>query len=153
MKAFSVNKNSWHYKLNIKMVKTNERLYRNDNAEKYVQSKDNLCSYWRMTLWSVFKLAVAAAFVLGLAAVALYLVGGYIYALLFHTSTALIGTALLAVVLGLFVGTIFIITLISKHHRNKLDKILFEDATETSLAKAQYSSWKKGICVPVEFKG
>lgn len=153
MKTFSVNKNSWHYQLNIRMVKTNERLSRSDNAEKYVQSKDNLCSYWQMTLWSVFKMAVFVSFILALLTASVYVIYGYGYALLFHTSEALIGTAFLigfVVALGLlFLG----VTSLQKRKEIKMNKILYENETETSLTKAQYSSWKNGVCVPVEFKG
>lgn len=152
MKTFSVKKDSWHYQLNIGMVKTNERLSRSDNAEKYVQSKDNLCSYWQMTLWSMFKVAVVASFILALLTASVYVIYGYGYALLFHTSEALIGTALLigfAVALALlFLGA----TSLQKRKEIKMNKILYGNETETSLTKAQYSSWKNGVCVPVEFK-
>ena len=152
MKTFSVNKNSWHYKLNARMVKTNERLNRNDNAEKYVQSRDNLCSYWQMTLWSMFKVAVTAAFLIGLASlsmVVIYLMG---YGMIYHTTSFLLGAGAVIGLAMLTVGAIALADWLDRRKKVKLDKILYEGETETSLAGAKYSSWKSGVCVPVEFK-
>ena len=153
MKAFSVNKNSWHYRLNVKMCETNERLYTKKLTEKYVMSKDNLCSYWRMTLWSLFKATVAVAFILAVAAFILYMSFMYGYALIFHTTEAIYGTIIVLSIIGSIVGVISLSVWFDKRKRAKLEKILYHGETETSLAKAQYSSWKSGICIPVEFKG
>lgn len=153
MKTFSVNKDSWHYRLNVRMAKTNERLSRDNYAEKFVQSKDNFCSYWRMTLWSMFKVAVSVSFA-GVAIFGvLYLLYGFGYAFIFHTTQALVGTALVFGVIGVLVGMFAVSTWLDKRKKQKLDAILYDGETETSLAKAKYSSWKGGICLPVEFKG
>ena len=152
MKAFSVNKNSWHYRLNVKMCKTNERLYRQDLVEKYVMSKDNLCSYWRMTLWSLFKVAVAASFILAIASLVLFLVYTYGHALIFNTAETISITIAALVIFGIIVAAVSLGVWFDNRKKAKLDKILNDGETETSLAKAQYSSWKSGICVPVEFK-
>jgi hypothetical protein len=152
MKAFSVNKNSWHYRLNVKMCKTNERLYRQDLVEKYVMSKDNLCSYWRMTLWSVFKVAVSAAFVIGVAGFLLFVAYNIGHAFWFHTTQAFIGAAAVAGLIGVILGIAFVVNWLNSRKQRKLDAILYGGKTETSLTKAKYSSWKSGICVPVEFK-
>lgn len=152
MKSFSVNKNSWHYKLNIQMVKTNDRINYGNHEETYVMSKDNLCSYWQMTIWSMFKVLLVVTFVIvvivGLLT-ALYTMG---YAFIAHTQTALISTA---IVIGFFATIVAIVSVfhyVDKRKREKLNRILYEGETETSLAKAKYSSWKSGICLPVEFK-
>ncbi len=152
MKTFSVNKDSWHYKLNVTMVKTNERLNREDYSEKYVQSKDNLCSYWQMTLWSMFKAAVAVAFICTVIGCVLYAIYAYGYALMFHTTTALTATASVVGMLLFVAIIIYGSSKLSDRRRIKLNRILYEGETETSLTKAQYSSWKNGVCVPVEFK-
>lgn len=152
MKPFSVNKSSWHYHMNVSMAKTNDRLSRDDYAEKYVMSKDNLCSYWQMTLWSMFKLAVAAAFVIGVAGFLLFVIYKIGYAFLFHTAHAMVGTALITGAIGLAAGFAFAGTWLKTRRQRKLDNILYHGETETSLSKAKYSSWKSGICVPVEFK-
>lgn len=152
MKTFTVNKNSWHYKLNFEMCKTNERLKLNDYAEKYVQSKDNLCSYWRMTLWSMFKLLAVLFFVGVVISAALYLIYMFGYAILFHTSETVVMTATGIGVFTFISGIISLAVWADKRKRDKLNKILYDGETETSLAKAQYSSWKNGVCVPVEFK-
>lgn len=152
MKAFSVNTNSWHYKLNIRMVKTNERLFRDDNAEKYVKSKDNLCSYWQMTIWSIFKLVV----VFSVAAAIIFFLGSlvflYVKSIIFNTGPTLVGTGIAIGLLSALFGSIGIAVWLDKQKTIKMNKILYDGETETSLAKAKYSSWKSGICVPVEFK-
>ena len=152
MKSFSVNKASWHYRMNVSMAKTNERLNRADYAERFVQSKDNLCSYWQMTLWSMFKFAVAAAFVIGVSGFLLFVLYNIGYVFLFHTTQALIGTGIMACVVGVIVGLVFGNTWLEKRKQQKLDNILYHGETETSLSKAKYTSWKSGVCVPVEFK-
>ena len=153
MKTFSVNKNSWHYRLNVRMAKTNERLSRDNYAEKFVQSKDNFCSYWRMTSWSMFKVAVSASFVGAVTFAVLYMFYGFGYALLFHTTQALTVTAFVLGLIGVLVGMFMVSTWLDKRKKQKLDAILYDGETETSLARAKYSSWKGGVCVPVEFKG
>ena len=152
MKSFSVNTNSWHYKLNIRMTKTNDMLSQGNNAEKYVKSKDNFCSYWRMTLWSMFKISVALSFVAAIAIMLLYFVYLYGYALIFNTGEALIGTGVVITTIAMIVGFVVLGTTLDARKRKKLKKILEEGETETSLAKAKYSTWKDGICIPVEFK-
>lgn len=152
MKAFSVNKNSWHYRLNVSMAKTNDRLSSDEYAEKFVQSKDNLCSYWQMTLWSMFKVAAATVFVVGLIGFILFVIYNIGYAFLFHTAQAIAGTVIIVGTIGLIVGLVHLGTWLDRRKKHKLDMILYHSETETSLAKAQYSSWKNGVCVPVEFK-
>lgn len=152
MKPFSVNKNSWHYRLNVSMAKTNDRLNRDDYVEKYVMSKDNLCSYWQMTLWSMFKFAVAAAFVIGVTGFLLFVAYNIGYAFVFHTTEAMIGTAIITVTIGIIFGLAFGGNWLNSRKQRKLDAILYYGETETSLSKAKYTSWKSGVCVPVEFK-
>lgn len=152
MKTFSVNKNSWHYKLNFKMCQTNERLAQGNYAEKYVESKDNFCSYWRMSIWSMFKVLLVIAFVAGATTFIgymLYLMG---YAFVVHTQQAILSTVAVVIIFGLIFGIAYIVSLISERNRKKMNAIIYDGETETSLAKAKYSSWKAGICLPVEFK-
>lgn len=152
MKTFTVNKDSWHYKLNFEMCKTNDRLYRPELIHTFIMSKDNLCSYWSMTLWSLFKASVAVSFVLAVAAIMCYAIYMYGYALMFHTTDVLVGTGLVVSIVAVASFLAWFSTWISKRKRIKLDKILYDGETETSLTKAQYSSWKTGVCIPVEFK-
>jgi hypothetical protein len=152
MKTFSVNKNAWHYELNVHMAKTNDRLKRDDYAERFVQSKDNFCSYWRMTLWSMFKVAVATAFLIGVAGFLMFVLYNIGYAFMFHTAQALVGAAVLIGAVALIAGTVLGLNWMDTHKKRKLDAILYNGETETSLAKAKYSTWKNGVCIPVEFK-
>lgn len=153
MKTFSVNKNSWHYRLNVRMAKTNERLSQDNYAEKFVQSKDNLCSYWRMTLWSMFKISVAFSFIAVIILGLLGLIFMYIKALIVNTAYTVGATVMTLGAFTVIVGIIALAIWLDKRKAAKLNKILYENETETSLTKAQYSSWKNGVCVPVEFKG
>lgn len=152
MKEFSVNKTSWHYRLNVQMAKTNERLIRDDYAEKFVQSKDNFCSYWRMTLWSMIKVAATVTFALSILIFLIYGLYGMGYVFLLHTKEALAVTGVVFSLIAIAVGTTYTINWADKRKKQKLDAILYDGETETSLAKAKYSSWKSGICLPVEFK-
>jgi hypothetical protein len=152
MKPFVVNKNSWHYKMNIEMVQTNDRLKLSDNAEKFVQSKDNFCSYWRMTLWSMFKIAIVAVIVLIGVAFVLSLICLYGFALIFNTKEVLLLTGGGILAIAAFFGLILLGVWLDSRKRAKLNRILHDGETETSLARAKYSSWKNGVCLPVEFK-
>lgn len=152
MKAFAVNKNSWHYKLNTSMCKTNERLDTPERIEKYVMSKDNLCSYWRMTLWSMFKVLVVVSFIAGVVGFLLFTLHAIGAAFITNPINSLKVTLVIVGIFSLVSGVIYVITRINNSRRIKMNKILYEGETETSLTKAQYSSWKSGICVPVEFK-
>jgi hypothetical protein len=152
MKTFSVNKNSWHYRLNVRMAKTNDRLDRDNLAEIYACSKDNLCSYWQMTLWSMFKVGVTIAFAVTAIFGVLYLFYLFGYALIFHTTELLVGTGSVLGLITIIIGMAAVNNWFDNRKKRKLDLILYHGETETSLAKAKYSSWKGGICVPVEFK-
>lgn len=152
MKTFLVNKNSWHYKMNIDMVKTNESLKRDDYAERYVQSKDNFCSYWRMTLSSLSKAAIVLSLIAALLVGFLYVMYKVVSGFIYDPSTTLVLTGIVIAFLAFVIGIAFFSDWIAKRKRIKLNKILHGGHTETSLAKAKYSSWKNGICVKVEFK-
>lgn len=152
MKAFTVNKNSWHYKLNTSMCKTNERLDTAERVSKYIMSKDNLCSYWRMTLWSSFKALVVVSFIVGVVGFLLFTLHAIGVAFIANPTSSLMVTLAGVIVVALAVGVVYSITSLKERQRIKMNKILYEGETETSLTKAQYSSWKSGICVPVEFK-
>lgn len=153
MKAFTVNKNSWHYVLNTKMCMTNDRLDTAERVERYIMSKDNLCSYWRMTLWSSFKALVAVSFIAGVVGFLLFTLYSIGAAFIINPVNSLKVTLVIVGTLSLVIGIIYVLTHINNSRRIKMNKILYEGETESSLAKAQYSSWKSGICVPVEFKG
>jgi cytochrome b subunit of formate dehydrogenase len=152
MKLFSVNKNSWHYKLNLEMCQTNGTLKSEGYAQRYVQSKDNLCSYWQLTLYSIFKVLVVATFVLAVTGALLWVLYMIGYGFIYHTAEALVTTGVLTGFVAFLIGIIMLGTWLDNRKKIKLNKILHDGETETSLAKAKYSSWKNGFCVPVEFK-
>lgn len=152
MKPFIVNCDSWHYRLNVKMCKTNERLIDDDNAVKYVMSKDNLCTYWWMTTWSVIKVLITAFFALSLTYIVGYIIYLYGHAWVFYTFETFATTASVIFCFAIIIGLIMFFAWLDNRKKRKLDSILYHGETETSLSKAKYSSWKNGICLPVEFK-
>jgi hypothetical protein len=151
MKPFVVEKNSWHYRLNAYALDkgvfdTKERV------DMFIRSKDNLCSYWRLTIFSIIKLAAIGVFIGG----AIFIAGAGVYtlgkAIFMYPLEGLI--IIVVVFSAIFVcGLIgYALSVLAERRRKKLYKILHEGHTETSLTKAKYDSWKAGVCVPVEFK-
>lgn len=152
MKTFRVNTNSWHYRLNMRMCKTNERLSELEAAERFVRSKDTICSYWQLTAWSVFKVAVIASFSIAVIGMILSLVYLFVHALVTATAYTLLWTGITIGSFVLLVGIIALGAALDNRKRKKLNKILVEGETESSLAAARYSSWRSKVCVPLEFK-
>jgi hypothetical protein len=100
----------------------------------------------------MFKVAVTAAFLIGLASLSIFVIYLMGYAMVYHTTDFLLGAGGVIGLIILTVGTIALAGWLDDRKRVKLDKILYEGETETSLAGAKYSSWKSGVCVPVDFK-
>ena len=151
MKSFVVNKNAWHYKLNAYTCKS-EVLHSDYLVDKFIRSKDNLCSYMQLTTWSMIKICFIGALLAFLAAMSLLLAWVVVSAFITDPIGSLINTGL---VLGILTVGITIVALgatYESYKRKKLNKVLYEGETETSLAKAKYKSWKTGVCVPVEFE-
>lgn len=152
MKPFTVNTNSWHYKLNVKLCKTNDRLHSDKLAETYVKSKDNLCSYWRMTTWSVIKVLAVTSFISLIIGSILFFTFKFGMILYTNPISTIITTSIVLAVFTVIIGFLVGLSKLDTMRKNKLDRILYQGETETSLAKAKYSSWKNGFCMPVEFK-
>jgi hypothetical protein len=152
MKTFCVDKNSWHYKMNAAMVKTDPKLARDGKNEIYVQSKDNICSYWQLTILSMFKIAFASFLLL-------FIATGFIYAMwtaarlfMINPYESLRALGLLLTFTAAIAAFIFISNWMARKREIKIDNILHNGETETSLAKAKYFSWKNKVCSKVEFK-
>lgn len=152
MKTFSVSKNSWHYRFNVRIAKQNPLLSDRDYADVYVSSKDNICAYWRLTVYNFLKVVAAAGFMLifvGLLGFVAYVIVSSFIAM---PMQALATAALLTVFLGTVALFVVIGNAVQTRRENKLNLILHRGETDTSLARAKYTSWRDGICVPVEFK-
>ena len=64
MKPFIVDKNSWHYRLNLDAINKSQLFHHKEHVSKYIESRDNLCSYWKMTLNNVIsKILYSAALI------------------------------------------------------------------------------------------
>jgi hypothetical protein len=151
IKPFIVDKNSWHYKLNLKMLKSSSIFAYDSHAELYIKTRDNFCKYWRLTAINIFKLILAFTFLLiMLAAVGIVLFG---IGLAFYTDafvTLAIGGAATAVIAAAF-GTAFLIDYSTKRKKNAVRQLLNSD-NKQGLLVTKYTSWKQKICPTVEFK-
>ena len=59
-----VNKNSWHYRLNLRFAIESGYTPLPWQAQKYVESKDTICSYLYLTALNVFTLLFRVLFII-----------------------------------------------------------------------------------------
>lgn len=150
MKHFIVNTNSWHYKMNLARLQRVPALeYPFDAAERYLKSRNNLCSYWQTTSNSLLQAFVSIIFLsliaIGIIALLYFVVKSFITAPMFTFYMA--GTIIGSV--GILLSFIIMMLKLEDRRREKINRVLHEG--ETSLSVAKYQSWKSGICVPVDF--
>lgn len=150
MKTFVVNQDSWHYRLNVRMLKTNTVIDTDKEAELYLKSRNNLCLYWQTTIWSIVKILLLvslSSFLLFLLGLILYVTGIELLVNPFFTLITILG-ALTIVGLTIFFAWVYIV--LEKRKEDRITAILYK--RDQSLAKAKYDSWKSGICLPIEFR-
>lgn len=152
MQEFVVNKSSWHYRLNAYIASKNTMLWNKERVTKFLESKDNFCSYWSYTLTSLLKVALLTVFILivvilaSLAAYTIYLeVAANPWGAL---TTVLSILAILVIAFAFMVGG----WMLDERKKEKMRSILYEDETETSLSRAKWYAWKNKVCLPVRFK-
>jgi hypothetical protein len=133
MKPFTINRNSWHYKLNIKFL--NDDNFSPRRIAGWEDRHSNFCSYWRATMFRLFFAflfaLVALLFVIGL--------GNIIY----NNPVQFFSTIGFII---LFLGSVVIFVLILEAKNNIGKK--YKD----SLFVQKYKSHKSKICPMVEFK-
>lgn len=134
MKAFKINRNSWHYKLNRHFF--NEHGITDYRMEECWEPRHgDFCSYWRAT---IFRMIVAAT----LAVLVLFVLTGIGIAAYMHPYETL---KVVAGVVGFF-GVVFgiIATMVYiERSKNKLDQNLFVQ---------KYKAHKAKICPMVEYE-
>ena len=135
MKPFSVNRDSWHYKLNQKLFNTygNNEVYM---SHQWEPRHNNFCAYWRAT---VFRL-LGAAFLATVAFVALVM--------LFVAVSVNPWPALYMVLgaIGVF-GFIVVLAAISAYFDSRSPS-----TKPDSLFVQKYKAHKAKVCPSVEFK-
>ena len=137
MKAFVINRNSWHYKLNRNFM--NEyNSYEKGIEDKWEPRHKDCFSYWRSTVFRVIAVCLFVVFIAG----TLYFIGSafYYYPI---DSLIIIGTTL-----GFFaflILTFFIsekLKSISSKHEPKPESLLVQ----------RYRAYKSKICPMVEYE-
>jgi cytochrome c biogenesis protein ResB len=133
MKPFSINRNSWHYKLNKHFF--NEDAY---DMRSWERRRNNFCSYWRATLFRViFLTALVAA-----ASTAIGMLGYYIYT---HTAQAIITIGGILAGVAVMVGIPITLIVLA-------GKIKHSDAVQNSIVLQRIRNHKSKICPSVEYK-
>ena len=128
MKPFSINRNSWHYRMNKHFF--NEYEY---NMASWERQRNNFCSYWRATTMRLVAMIVCAVIVISFA---ISIVAAFMVAPIQAGLTVL----LIVAVLG---GLAFIAYLSNRPSNTK---------EPTSLLAQRYRAYKSQICPAVEYK-
>ena len=134
MKAFRVNRDAWHYKLNQNFW--NDHLY---DMEPWEDKHNNFCSYWRATMFRLVFASASAVFIL----LMLVVLGSVIYQ---NPLEALISISS-AVGLCLALVGIFAFSMYLDERKSKRN---YEDIPD-SLFVAKYKSYKSKVCPMVEY--
>ena len=134
MKAFRVNRDAWHYKLNKNLLNDRQR-----HMEHWEAEHNNFCSYWRATMFRlVFAIAGFAIMLLLLA-----MIGIGIYKDPWEALMVVLGViGVFSAVCGIFVFSMYLDE--RKHNRKN------EDIPD-SLFVAKLKSYKSKICPSVEY--
>jgi ABC-type proline/glycine betaine transport system permease subunit len=98
------------------------------------------------------KVALGSALAVARISMAVFALGGLVYIAILEPVAVLINTIAVFVAVGVLILIGVVVGWFDNRRRIKLQKILVNGETETSLARAKYMSWKNGICIPVEFK-
>jgi uncharacterized membrane protein (DUF485 family) len=134
MKPFTINRNSWHYKLNRKFM--NEYGVSDRHMEYQWEPRHNdFCSYWRATIFRM----VAVAFIAAVLTVFVTMIGFAAYT---HPWETLRTVGIFIGVVAGFIGFVMLFALASTS-KEKLNESLFVQ---------KYKAHKSKICPMVEYK-
>jgi len=132
MKPFSVNRDSWHYKLNKNFFNSDNMTY------TWEPKRSNFCSYWRATMFRLSFAGLLSIFGIGL--LSMMGVGAYNEPM---TALAVVGS-IFGMILTI-VGIAATVSFFSNRKKAKSDK-------PDSLFVQKYKAHKAKICPSVEFK-
>lgn len=136
MKPFTVNRDSWHYKLNMHFANAY-----GDNVyyirDRWEPKHNNFCSYWRATILRMFWVTVLATGIMGF----FVMLGGAAY----HNPAefGIVIAGAITVFAAAF-GSTFMINHIKNGLNNRTEK-------PDSLFAMKYKSYKAKVCPSVEF--
>lgn len=136
MKPFVINKDSWHFRLNMNFV--------NEHPEwRWLQDHPDFCSYWRATIFRVI-FAMLLAFV-GFS---------FLFTLVYGAYTEPLKALIIAGILIAIIAGIALFSLI--YHYMQMRKYKAGDKNEEdkpeSLLMQKYRAHKAKICPMVEYK-
>jgi hypothetical protein len=133
MKPFTVNRNSWHYKLNKHFLNEDGFFMERSWEPKH----NNFCSYWRATMFrmaAVGLLATGIIILLSLAAVGTYV-------------NPLGAAIVVGVILAMIAGVALLV--VALHYADK--RKYANRGKPESLFMQKYKAHKSKICPSVEF--
>lgn len=134
MKPFSINRKSWHYKLN-------QHFFNEDYIRYWESQHNNFCAYWRATILRV--LFASLLFVLTVAILSVIVVASIADPI---GATIVFGSAILVVTI--IIGLAALSEYIQERNRERAEK---GEEPKTVIGK-QYRVWKSKICPYVEYK-
>lgn len=153
MKNFVVNKDSWHYRMNARVLRDGKHFLPNE-IENIMKHKSNFCAYWRMTTSNIMNIAFMIFVIILI--ICLLLFGAYKLFIFFYTAagTEIVGIFSFVAVFVLFFLTASFIEKYLKSRKKKLKLIAKGEYIEpqAGLFKTKYMTWKQKICPPVEYK-
>lgn len=135
MKPFTINRNSWHYKLNKNFFNEDEHWMQS----RWEPMHNNFCSYWRAT---VFRLFFATAMIAFLGSV----VGTLGYLVYLEPVSALATVGCIIAVFALMLALAFISYISEQRKRKNQGK-----EPSQSLLAQKYRANKEKICPMVEY--
>lgn len=153
MDKFVVNKDSWHYRMNVRRLRDSGNYFQ-EELDNIMEYNSNFCAYWRMTLMNVLGIVFMISLAIGI--VALILVGVY-KLFVFFTSAAsaeILGVVIfISIFAAIIIGSFFAGKYFDKR-KKKLREIAHGEYEEPqkSIFVAKYMSWKQKICPKVEYK-
>lgn len=132
MKPFKINRNSWHYKLNQRVLNEDEHW-----MEKWEAKNSNFCSYWRATLFRLIWVAMGSA-------VLLMMLGMMLIATIMNPMQALYVFLVVCAIIASVVGGV----LVNEYFEDRRKA----NAEPKTLIGKQYAAYKSKICPSVEFQ-
>lgn len=132
MKAFKINRNSWHYKLNKHFFNT----YAHTMEFHWEPKHKDFCSYWRATIYRM--LTIVALIIGAIAGVIIF--GAAVY---FHTVQTFSVIASVLVVAAIVAAGVIL--------SEKLENRTKPKTKPESLLAQRYRAHKERICPIIEF--
>jgi len=151
MNAFKVNRNSWHYKMNVATLESQH--FSAHEIQNTMRFKANFCAYWRMSMINMLQIGFFVAIIVGVIGAILY--GIFSLGVAAYANISVLYTAIAVIA---FFATFFSVLMfffkLSGKKKEKERKIARGEYIEPEhgLFKTKYISWKKKICPPVAYE-